>query len=76
MIFLCKICTQFIIENTESLQYKLKNLYKKIMNEQNYINLYDCSLFFFFSQFVITEQNFNFAKYKIKNQKYKSTKSY
>lgn len=74
MIFLCKICTQFIIENTESLQYKLKNLYKKIMNEQNYINLYDCSLFF--SQFVITEQNFNFAKYKIKNQKYKSTKSY
>lgn len=33
MIFLCKICTQFIIENTESLQYKLKNLYKKVMNE-------------------------------------------
>lgn len=75
MIFLCKICTQFIIENTESLQYKLKNLYKNVMNEQNYINLYDCSLFFF-PQFMITEQNFNFRKYKIKNQKYKSTKNY
>lgn len=74
MIFLCKICTQFIIENTESLQYKLKNLYKNVMNEQNYINIYDCSLFFF--QFIITEQNFNFGKYKIKNQKYKSTKNY
>lgn len=74
MIFLCKICTQFIIENTESLQYKLKNLYKNVMNEQNYINIYDCSLFFF--QFIITEQNFNFRKYKIKNQKYKSTKNY
>lgn len=74
MIFLCKICTQFIIENTESLQYKLKNLYKNVMNEQNYINIYDCSLFFF--QFIITEQNFNFGKYKIKIQKYKSTKNY